>query len=363
MIFEIPFKYSVSGFKEGNKTASTRDIWEIVEIDVPVVDDEEAPIAVEWDERPILPVGYVVDVSFWGPVPEGGLTHARHFDGSYWRPILACEIAPTDGANVPLAPFELQSRLMSGRTSRLFVTEQFNGTPSADPARTYATIHASGRDKKLGELHTSTPRMLVVGDTVYRKCEVPRIGVFLSAITERRPQGELCRHGTILRVFTDLEFLSRRNVEVFSVTDWRRALSSGRRKNATNARKEIFNNGNEMRRPDVRAGYMDDPWSEMVARCQIKLQMVLLDIEASKLPSHSTADLRRYCEMRDGLEMVDTEAGLAMIEDAVLGQIATYRPGEEDDLSRRLVDLAQELGARPISTAEETLDPASWRGP
>lgn len=51
MLFRVPLAYNVTGTPKGKRTETTEQFWEYVEVDLPVLTDEAAPIAVTWDDR------------------------------------------------------------------------------------------------------------------------------------------------------------------------------------------------------------------------------------------------------------------------------------------------------------------------
>jgi hypothetical protein len=87
MIFNVPIAYEVTGTLKGRRKPSTQSHWEYVEIDVPLADDTNAPVAVTWDDRPYFPIDSHSERDKWSQaqrVPEGGTQVMRVREDGYF---------------------------------------------------------------------------------------------------------------------------------------------------------------------------------------------------------------------------------------------------------------------------------------
>lgn len=90
MLFRVPMPYTVKGTIKGKRNPSEDSYWEYVEVDIPVLNDEIAPVAVVWeDSLPTTdPMSSLHDRDSWAKgknmVPEDGEQMTRLFNGEHY---------------------------------------------------------------------------------------------------------------------------------------------------------------------------------------------------------------------------------------------------------------------------------------
>lgn len=105
MIVEVPICYYAHGQRKGRQIRAAHNFLENIHLEVPVFADHEAPIAVEWDDRPeprgMRPHGY------WGSDDVAlGAEHVRLWEGRFFRPLRFKDMGrPADLDRVNIGPF------------------------------------------------------------------------------------------------------------------------------------------------------------------------------------------------------------------------------------------------------------------
>ncbi len=92
MLFEIPIFYKVYGVKAGQTRATTYDVGENMEVDIPATSSEAAPIAVEWGRA--LPAGvraraHINPIDAIPRHPDEEKAHVRLFNDRYFYPLFS----------------------------------------------------------------------------------------------------------------------------------------------------------------------------------------------------------------------------------------------------------------------------------
>jgi hypothetical protein len=346
MMIRLPFSYEVRGVARGNQSSSERSYWDAVEVDLPEPSEDEAPVALEWDERTNLPPGVTVVGDWWTPPPEGGLRHTRHFDGSHWTPVLESDADKTLRA-VPLSVARFVDLAEGGNAKGLLFTEGFKGSLTAPAADEFSLIQRSTFGTRRARVDALAEEMIAVGGVLYMRCPEPRIVVVLASIDDDR-MNRLRRFGCLLRLTADRDLIAYHKAELFTPREWKQAMTFARRENARLVGKELFNSGNDLRRPDIRRGYPAGDWRETLLRIETRLISFVSSFEALPLASRPTSVLRSYCDLRDALPVLGTEDGLLLAERSAAALLPHLR-GERSATASRLERLLSELHNRPIS--------------
>ena len=88
MLFKVPLTYTVDGVPKGKRNPTKDYFWEIVEIDIPVLNDEVAPVAVVWDDSfPYGESSNFREKDNWDSVvgvPEDGKQMTRLLEGEHY---------------------------------------------------------------------------------------------------------------------------------------------------------------------------------------------------------------------------------------------------------------------------------------
>lgn len=172
MLFRLPLVYEVTGTPKGRKNETTESFWEYVEIDIPVIADENAPIAVIWDDRlPETPMEYMRDRDNWHSlqrVPEDGMQMMRFKDGEFYlrRPDrmtpddLANNLTPKDDIRIfgqDFVPYNIRE-----------TEHPAEGTPYRQDKEYSSTF-----DAKLANLRAAAEKFFIVGDDIFSLSSEP----------------------------------------------------------------------------------------------------------------------------------------------------------------------------------------------
>ncbi|MCZ7860664.1 hypothetical protein O9X98_04535 [Agrobacterium salinitolerans] len=87
MLFRVPLPYKVNGTPKGKRTQTEEQFWEYIEVDIPVVTDEAAPVAVTWDDRYPAETMWKTHEDDWRnaqSIPEDGMQVMRLIDGEFY---------------------------------------------------------------------------------------------------------------------------------------------------------------------------------------------------------------------------------------------------------------------------------------
>lgn len=192
MLFRVPLAYTVTGTPKG-KLKETRDqFWEYAEVDIPVISDEEAPVAVVWDDTVPEDMRNLFDKDKWESVkrpgqesndptrthrtPADGIHMTRLRDGEHFiRTVLA------DDYNSPVAaltPDRLAAYLTPGPHSRFFGQDNIYSANQGAERPVEATPYRADRPftSTFTEAHAALSRaasayMIVDGEIFERSSE------------------------------------------------------------------------------------------------------------------------------------------------------------------------------------------------
>ena len=178
MLFNIPMSYQVNGVLKGKRNQTEEWYWELVEIDIPVLSDETAPVAVVWDDSyPFDAEKNFGGKNSWCEIahpPEDGEQMVRLVDGEYYYR-RADRMTPTQ---------------MSGRFADLdnFPTHIFSQgiIPYKMRDKEYPVSEVTYREdkefesnfnEKLAELRSKAEDFFILGDDIFVKGLEPVVAI------------------------------------------------------------------------------------------------------------------------------------------------------------------------------------------
>nr|WP_250807784.1 hypothetical protein [Neorhizobium tomejilense] len=355
MIFEIPFKYEISGRKEGRELNSKSARWEFARIDVPNVSSDDAPIVVEWTEADDLQrSSFNADKA---PVlADDGRQHVRYYDGRHWLPVLASHVA-RNGYNHRLGASQFSYFIRNGDTiGALAPPMDYQRRPipkgNDDPYAGYATVNSSNRNENIAQIAKAYEDFLVVDDMVYTLAAEPKIVARMTTFDIERAHGRMGYMGTALEIVADKDFVLDSDCALFPIDRFDVAISHTRRKNARILQKDEFNAYNLRREPTV--NYPDHAEKEDNSVAVIETYARSFVSTFEKIPGNEldTSSIRLYADIRDGLALLPDEEGVAMIDRAAAALLETERNPQRGGIWPKcfvfLRGVVETAAARPV---------------
>ncbi|MDW9481117.1 hypothetical protein GOB57_20950 [Sinorhizobium meliloti] len=171
MLFRVPLAYQVKGTPKGRKKATDKQFWEYVEVDIPVLTDEAAPIAVTWDDsypKASTWLKYEDDWSNAQRVPEDGIQIMRMKEGEFY-------LRRPDG----LTPDELARKLTPEGDLRIFgqnyIEHRYRGAerPLEETPYRQDQPFSSTFDEEVAKLRRAAESLFIVGDHIYEPSSEP----------------------------------------------------------------------------------------------------------------------------------------------------------------------------------------------
>jgi hypothetical protein len=333
VIFEIPIKYKASGRKKGNSINSTIAFQEMIEVDVPAVGDEDAPIVAEWDDTPPVETSLK---SGWSVFPGEEREHVRFFGESYWRPLRVHEVAGgNDG--LPITVGDFMTIAGGGGQRSVFPSYEITDRRFFAATQYFETVEHSERMKQVAFVRNAATDLLFVDGTVYSKCIEPMILVSMMFFErEWEPGRKLNFQGDVLRIVNrpqeGYQFIAS---ETYPLHRFNEALGRSRKQNASRNRvKEVLNDLNAAKRPNRLGDYFLRPENASVSDCAIKLRQFLAVIDDKRqemLPVADTTKMRLYCDLRDALAEMPAEHAMEVVEAAGSDYIRLYQVDRESN--------------------------------
>jgi hypothetical protein len=171
MLFNVPLPYTVKGTPKGKRTEASDQYWEYVEIDIPVLTDEAAPLAVEWDDSIPEDCTWLRYQDDWlrdQQVPENGIHVMRMKEGEFYlrRPdglspdLLASKLNPRADFRIFGEPFIYHSHRDAERP-----VDQSAFRQDKDFSSTF--------DDEVAKLRRAAERLFIVGDEIYEPSSEP----------------------------------------------------------------------------------------------------------------------------------------------------------------------------------------------
>ncbi|MCV9964463.1 hypothetical protein OIU34_21470 [Pararhizobium sp. BT-229] len=371
MLFELPIVYKVTGVKRGNRRATSYDVAEMVEVDIPVVHPADAPIAVEWiatvpeglKEKSGISGHYIA--SAFSPTPPDGRLHTRLVGESHYCPVVGITIAGWTG---PLVDPDLLNEtrgvgmwrdhfgvnlLPSGPFKGLDSLSRSGLVVAADGIEdTFDRVERTNRGDALAKLRKSVSECAFVGGVLYRACSEPKV---IIAVASTRGSDGVWQNGLVPFVTCDPDFAARDlgprlvNYHVHELVDWKKLVSKARRDNPF---RELFEPMYAGRAPVVRDA-MNDAHYRLTREVRRAAGSFMSQAGVRRLDEMTTPVLVAYCGVVDAFKNLAEPGGMDALDSAVSRfiEVASGGNAHEYSLAQTITRLSELLGDRPVEFA------------
>jgi hypothetical protein len=375
--------YSAYGRTEGARVNSTAGFVKTVGFDIPVMDDDDAPMVLAWDDtRP----DNALEQEFpqYGGMPAKkkyhapyhGPDHVRMLDGGYIRPLRAYEfLANAPGDTSPLDLRQFIRATNRGETSALSLWQNPKTRKNRTPEQHFATVDDNALRFAVRDLGKALANYRIVGDQVYVRCGQPTVTF------EDRRYGRPARptdttglvfqdnralrvwYGQTIRIMTSErdEAFATRNL-VFTAQMFKDVLKKTHRLNLQRDPeiRDPVNEFNASRAPTFIHPDLAD--SADIDECALNLRRFIAIIEKNPerlLPPGDHRPLKLFYDITEALRLIPHDDGFDLLEAAGrewLDRYGTYNQHFLNDQPalRRALEIAEDR--------EVTLD-ASFRTP
>jgi hypothetical protein len=353
MIFRVPIRYTVTGIKEGNARPGTCAVFELVEVDIPVIDEVEAPIAVEWNDHSIESLDTV-----WGRTTESGERHTRFHSGKHYQ----FEEGRVSDArlDIPIAALScdqlsecLNSFSWAPNPFKMIhpsVLEMKQQRKHPQPLATmFTSVDRTDRETAFSDVERIARNLIIVDELLYSVTSEPTVVMFRTSVSM-----------WTLKITTDpMAFernksrLSPTGLRMFPIDEFGKALTASRRANARleSHDKDYFLAANERRRPVIGDHFLANRDTNHAVGLKWKLDGLIERLAPLIGSLWSTSMLRAWCDVRDGADMIDTPDGQALAERglSVLFQAFVQFGGASNEHAIAVREVLNLLGDAPIS--------------
>ncbi|WP_315920911.1 hypothetical protein [Mesorhizobium sp. SP-1A] len=96
MMIKVPFKYEARVHKKRFKEPSNETFYEWLDVEIPEIDDIDAPIATQWFDETPDELRSLNERENWGAAPQDGICQTRWFNNDHWWPALDVETKSQD---------------------------------------------------------------------------------------------------------------------------------------------------------------------------------------------------------------------------------------------------------------------------
>lgn len=359
MIVEVPICYYAHGRRKGKKVSAAHNFLETLHLEVPVYADHDAPVVVEWDDRP-KPRG-MRPHDYWGADDVAlGAEHARVWEGKFFRPLRFKDMGrPADVDRINIGQFvDAISSGLAGGFLKLPKLHQDGKRVPADVH--FETVQGSGREAVARPIREAASRLIVVDGMVYVRCEEPFICVW-GAGFEGTSQigGRAYWNGGVARIVTSMPVPQALSpMELHPIHRFRDAMIRARRMNAANGHnKQALEEHNLGQMPWLDTQWYSDPDRSAASECRIQVRSFIHSISSRRdvvLPLTDLRKLRLFTELAGALDALPDDAAMQTIEDAGTEWLDTYGAyrelhDPEESALRAAVEIA---GSRPVHIAD-----------
>jgi hypothetical protein len=339
MLFELPIVYKVTGVKRGNRRATTYNVVEMIEVDIPIVAEADAPIAVEWNARIqgalTMKSGLGYLTPGFPPTPPDGLLHTRLINERHFVPVVGVDIA---GGIAPLVDPELLQEMRGvGVWRDIFnlkelPNESFNGienlgkkglVPVTSLDATFETVERTGRDKAIAALRQSVGNCAFVGNTLYRVCSEPKA---IFAEVQVKDDRGVWQKGYMTFVSSDPDHVAQYFVtsgsgyNICELTSWKSLVRKCKRLNERF--RDLFDPLYADNAPVVN-DIIETPEYRLTKDVEQSLEKFMAQGRVFRLGEISTVLTRAYCVVVDAAALIREPGGLDDLEGALANFIET----------------------------------------
>lgn len=343
VLIQVPITYGATGRKSGNNINSSLSFQEMLDIEVEAVSRDECPMVASWDD---LPPSMCTGRSW--QIGEGAeREHVRLYKGDYWRPVRWNEVSERrDAHTVDLSEFA--PLVKGGMHKGVFPIVRLTPKKFISSNDYFENVSVSNRRLAVSKVEEAVGNLLFVDGSVYTRCLEP---IVLAMSLSFEPAG-FFQLGGVLRIvnrITDLTVF--REAVAFPLGEYKEALRSVRRQNSFRGNlKQQLDTFNLGKQPELSYDFPLAAEDVAASRCAVKLRQFLSALEAERkllLPLDDTVKLRMYCDLRDALEAMPSEAAMDTVETVGQAYLARYVVGypnmqHGDGFLREAVTLASE---------------------
>ncbi|MCS4089097.1 hypothetical protein [Rhizobium sp. BK176] len=359
MRFSVPVKFDLTATRIGGERKQTTQAFSLVDVDIPELNDDEAPVVLQWELKsddfkfPELGVANRI-----GAAPRGTPMHVRKHGETFLRPVTRMRannalsgdnfgddvsFLTGDSVETMLANFEDGSLFRSempgdANQKRL---KRNGGNGFAD----FETVETHNLDSRAAYAKRTVRNMKLIDGIVYEACPEPQV---MTIITKIELAGAV-ETGAFAVVTIGAHPFQSKNMreETFAVEDYEKAMDRVRRSNSSRNLKESLSRINEGFRPaidQVDSIYADDvAWMRKVARIAGR---VADGLRVKPLGEVSEELIHGYQKLHASLRMPEAEERFSLMAQG-LSEIAETE-GEFSELAGEALGI---LDDRPMAVA------------
>lgn len=380
MIIKVPFKFNVEGLREGRQRNGKYEVWEIAEIDIPVVSSADAPVAVTWDDHflEFLAVDRFAAAE-WGSHGNDRAAHTVYYDNSHWIALNESDNqwSPDPGPYPPCLFDDVVRKLATESECPLLGSHGFDAKAKRqvescgnDAHDLFWDVTGSTREHRLRDLAKKASDLIVVDDRMYRRCIEPHFWIMQGTVHSDRTTAAASYQVAIVRVTTDeaaaktpraLIFSGRKK---FGLGEFDEALAHARRFNEDRRHGERADRINEARRPTITHTMAFDESAHVRSRVRELYATISKEFLMIPLGQMAKSTTRRFLDVDDLLREIGTDEGLLKFEEAAFAlhsELSSIH-NKQHHLSSLTEDLIDILENRDISIGD-TIDPAKRTTP
>ncbi|MCV9963574.1 hypothetical protein OIU34_16850 [Pararhizobium sp. BT-229] len=380
MIINVPFKFQVDGLRKGRQRNASYEVWELAELDIPVVSVDDAPVAVSWDDRfPELLRPDQYAPAEWGCHSADGSAHTVYHDNSHWVALNASDNAWASAPG-PYGPFlfdELVRKLAADGECPVLGSHGYDTKAKRqveecgnDAHELFYDVSRSTREHRMRDLAKKASNLIVVEDRVYRRCIEPQFWIMKGIVSTNRTSAGDSNYVAIVRVATDeaaakthscMPFSGRKT---FGLGEFDEISGHARSFNEHRRYREQANIINDAARPAITHTMAFDEAAHIRSRVRELWTSLAQEFMPIQLGQMAKSTIRRFLDVDDLLQGIGSEEGLLRFEEAAFQLQADLSNvhNKQHRLSSIAEELVEVLENRDIGIGN-TIDPVKRTAP
>lgn len=380
MIINVPIKFNVEGLRKGRQRSGGYDVWELAELDIPVVSASDAPVAVSWDDRfpELLRPDQYAPIE-WGCHSVDGSAHTVFYDNSHWLALNASDNAWAPDAG-PYGPFlfdDLLRKLASEGECPVLDSHGYDTKAKRqveecgnDAHEMFWDVKSSTRERRLRDLTKRASNLIIVDDRMYRRCIEPQFWIMRGIVSANRTSAGDSYYVAIVRVATDeaaaktpscMPFAGRKT---FGLGEFDEISAHARSFNERRYYGAQANTINDAARPAITHTMAFDEAAHIRSRVRELYAALSKEFMPIPLGQMAKSTTRRFLDLDDLLAGIGTEEGLLKFEEAAFALHSDLSSihNKQHRLSSLTEDLVDVLENRDIAIGN-TIDPVKRAAP
>jgi hypothetical protein len=380
LIINVPFKFNVQGLRKGRQRNSSYEVWELAELDVPVVSVDDAPVAVSWDDRfPELLRPDQYAPAEWGCHSADGSAHTVYHDNSHWVALNASDNAWASDPG-PYGPFlfdELVRKLAADGECPVLGSHGYDTKAKRqveecgnDAHELFYDVTSSTREHRLRDLTRKASNLIIVDNRMYRRCIEPQFWIMRGIVSSNRTSAGDSNYVAIVRVATDeaavkthscVPFAGRKT---FGLGEFDEISAHARSFNERRYYGEQADAINGAARPAITHTMAFDEAAHIRSRVRELWALLAKEFMPIQLGQMAKPTIRRFLDLDDLLAGIGTEEGLLKFEEAVFALHSDLSSvhNKQHRLSSLTEDLVDILENRDIAIGN-AIDPVKRTAP